>query len=127
MIFFFIDQTTRERQVSTPVSTPAVASVAHPEKNSLSSSNIMTQANLVYTNSEQDPSVSYWYNYVLAVTDVWQAQRSTSGILANAQNVGITGGTFTVVSLRCCVYNFDINSTNRIISIFSLLMLVEVR
>ena len=121
-------QTTGEHQVSASASTLAVASVAHPEENSLSSPNVITQANLAFTNSEQNPSVSYRYKYVLAVTDVWQAQQSTSGILANAQNVGITGGTFTVVvSFCCCIYNFDINSTDRIISIFSLLMLVESR
>ena len=82
-----IDQTTRERQVSASVSTLAVASVAHLEENSLSSPNVITQANLVYTNSEQNPSVSNWYKYVLAITNVWQAQQSTSGILAKAQNV----------------------------------------
>ena len=61
-----IDQTTRERQVSASVSTLAVASVAHPEENSLSSPNVITQANLVYTKSEseQNPSVSYRYIYV---------------------------------------------------------------
>ena len=53
-----IDQTTHERQVSASVSTLAVASVAHLEENSLSSPNVITQANLVYTNSEQNPSVS---------------------------------------------------------------------
>ena len=54
-----IDQTTHERQVSASVSTLAVASEAHPEENSLSSPNVVTQANLVYTNLEQNPSVSY--------------------------------------------------------------------
>ena len=53
------DETTRERQISAPLSTLAVASVAHPEENSLSSPNVITQANLAYTNSEQNPSVSY--------------------------------------------------------------------
>ena len=59
-----IDQTARERQVSASVSTLAVASVAHSEENSLSSPNVITQANLmkanlVCTKSEQYPSVSY--------------------------------------------------------------------
>ena len=64
-----IDQIAHERQVSALVSTLAVASISHdshPEENSLSSPNV----NLVYTKSEQNPSVSYWYKYVLAVTDV---------------------------------------------------------
>ena len=52
-----IGQTTREHQVSASA-TMAVASVAHPEENSLSSPNVIMQANLVYTNSEQNPSVS---------------------------------------------------------------------
>ena len=65
-----IDQTTRERQVSASVSTLAVASVAHPVENLLSSPNVVTQANLVYTNSEQNPSVSNWYKYVFPVTNV---------------------------------------------------------
>ena len=54
-----IDQTTYERQVSASVSTLEVASIAHPEENSLSSLNVITQANLVYTKSDQIPSVSY--------------------------------------------------------------------
>ena len=54
-----IDQTTHERRVSASVSTLAVTSVAHPEEDSLSSSNFEAQANLVYTKSEQNPSVSY--------------------------------------------------------------------
>ena len=53
------DQTTHKRQDSALVSTLAVASVAHPEENSLSSPNVITQANLVYTKLEQNPSVSY--------------------------------------------------------------------
>ena len=65
-----IDQTTRERQVSASVSTLAVASVAPPEENSLSSPNVITHANLVHTKSEQIPSVSNWYKYVLPVTNV---------------------------------------------------------
>ena len=105
-----IDQTTHERQVSVSVSTLAIASVAHPEENPLSS-----------------PNVSYWYKYVLAVTDIWQAQESTSGIFAKAQNVCITGGSFTVVSLCCWVYDFGTNFAGRIISIFSLPMQVESR
>ena len=44
------------------------------------------------------------YKYVLVVTDDQQAQQSTSGIFANAQNVLITGGTI-IVSLCCsCVW-----------------------
>ena len=42
----------------------AVASVAHPEGNSLSSSDVITQANLVYTKSEQNLSVSCRCKYV---------------------------------------------------------------
>ena len=112
-------QTTGEHQVSASASTLAVASVAHPEENSLSSPNVITQADLVYTKSEQNPSVSYLFKYVFAVTDDWQAQQSTSGIFTNAQNIRITGGTFTVVSLRCRVYDFSTDSTDRIISISS--------
>ena len=65
--------------------------MAHLEENSL-----ITQADLVYTKLEPDPSVSYLYKYVLAVTDDWQAPQSVSGIFANAQNILITGGTFIV-------------------------------
>ena len=122
-----IDQTIRERQVSASVSTLAVASIAHPKENSLSSPNVITQADLVDTKSEQNPSVSYLFKYVFAVTDDWQAQQSTSGIFTNAQNTRVTGGTFTVVSLRCRVYDFSTDSTDRIISISSPLMLVESR
>ena len=49
-----IDQTTDERHVAASISTLGVASVAHPEENSLSSPYDM-QANL----REQNPSVSY--------------------------------------------------------------------
>ena len=122
-----IDQTTHERRVSASVSTLTVASVPHPEEISLSSPNVITQANLVHTKSEQNPSVSYLYIYVLAVTDDLQAQQSTSGFFANSQNICITGGSFTVISFCCCVYDFSTNSTDRIISISSLLMLVESR
>ena len=66
-----IDQITHERQVSASVSNLAVASVAHSEENSLSFPNVITQADLVDTKSEQIPSVSYWYKYVLAVSDYW--------------------------------------------------------
>ena len=52
-----IDQTIHEHQVSAPVSTLAVVSVAHPEENLLSP-NVVTQANSVYTKLEQDSSVS---------------------------------------------------------------------
>ena len=54
-----IDQITHERQVSASVSNLAVASVAHSEENSLSFPNVITQADLVDTKSEQIPSVSY--------------------------------------------------------------------
>ena len=100
-----IDQTTHERQVSASVSTLAVASVAHPEENSLSFPNVITQADLEYTKLELNPSVSYLYKYVLAVTNDWQTQQSTSGIFTNAQNTRIIGGTFTVVSLCRLVYD----------------------
>ena len=122
-----IDQATHERRVCASVSTLEVASVAHPEENSFSSPNVITQADLVYTKSEQIASVSYLFKYVFAVTDDWQTQQSTSGIFTNAQNPRITGGTFTVVSLRCRVYDFSTDSTDRIISISSPLMLVESR
>ena len=122
-----IDQTTHECQVSASVSTLAVASVAHPEENSLSFPNVITQADLEYTKLELNPSVSYLYKYVLAVTDDWQTQQSTSGIFTNAQNTRITGGAFTVVSLCRLVYDFSTNSMDRIISISFLLMLVESR
>ena len=120
-----IDQTTHECRVSASVSALAVTSLA--KENSLSSPNVITQANLVYTTSEQNSSVSYWYKYVLAVTDDSQVQVSTSGIFTNAQNTHITGGSFTVVSLCCCVYNFGTDSTDRIISIFYPLILAESR
>ena len=122
-----IDQATHEHRVSASVPTLAVGSLAHLEENSLSSPNIITQADLVDTKSERDPSVSYLYKYVLTVTDDWQAQQSTSGILTNAHNTHITGGTFIVVSVCCRVYDFSTNSTDRTISISSLLMLVESR
>ena len=64
-----IDQTIHERQVSASVSTLAVASVAHPKENSLSSPNVITQPDLVYTKSEQIPFVSHLFKYVFAVTD----------------------------------------------------------
>ena len=54
-----IDQTTHERRVSALSTTLAVASVAHPEENLLSSPNVVAQASLVYKKSEQNPSVSY--------------------------------------------------------------------
>jgi hypothetical protein len=87
----------------------AVASVAHPEENPLSSSNAITQANLRYTKSEQNPSVSYGCEYVLVVTDDQQAQQSSSGIFANAQNTIINGGSFIVGSLHVC--DFITNSS----------------
>ena len=55
-----IDQTTHERQIIASASTLAVDSVAHAEEISLSSPNAaIMQANLSYTNPEQNPSVSY--------------------------------------------------------------------
>ena len=58
-----IDQTIPERQIAASASTLAVAPVAHPEDVSLSSPNAaITQANLRYTNPEQNPFVSYWIN-----------------------------------------------------------------
>ena len=74
----------------------AVASVTHREEVSLSSPDAKVQAR-----SEQNPSVSYRYKYVVAVTDDQQAQQSMLGVFANARNVLITGG--TIVSL-CCSY-----------------------
>ena len=54
-----IDQTTRERQIAELASTLAVSSVAHPEDISLSSPDAaIMQADLRYTNREQNPSVS---------------------------------------------------------------------
>ena len=93
-----IDQITLESRVSDSVSTLAVASVAHPEGTPLSSPNVVAQGDLVYTKSERNPYVSYQYQYIFAVTDDSHAQESTSGILTNAQNTRITGGSFTVVS-----------------------------
>ena len=58
-----IDQTSHERQIAAAASTLAVASVAHPEEISLFSPNTaVTQADLRYTNPEQNPSASYWIN-----------------------------------------------------------------
>ena len=62
-----IDQTTQERHVAASISTLGVASVARPEEISLSSPNAIAQADL--RRSEQNPSVSYGYKYVLAITD----------------------------------------------------------
>ena len=96
-----------------------VAPLAHQGEYLLSSPNTIAQANA--RRSEQNPSVSYGYDYVLAVTDDCQAQQSMSGVFANARNVLITGGTF--VSLCCgCVCDFGTYSMNRI---FCLLRLVE--
>ena len=54
-----VGQTTHERQITASTSL-AVSSVAHPEVISLSSPNAaILQANLRYTNPEQNPSVSY--------------------------------------------------------------------
>ena len=88
----------------------AVASVAHREGISVSSPNAIAQAKL--KRSEQNPSVSYRYKYVVAVTDDQQAQQSLSGIFANAQNVLITGG--TVVSLGCKVGVIHDSTTSRV-------------
>ena len=55
-----IDQITHERQIAGPTSTLSVASVAHPDEISLSSPNAaIMQADLRYTNPEQNSSVSY--------------------------------------------------------------------
>ena len=62
--------------------------------------------------SEQNPSVSYRYKYVVAVTDDQQAQQSMSGIFANAQNILITGG--TIVSLDCKVGLMHDSTTSRV-------------
>ena len=85
-----IDQTTHERRVSASVSTLAVASVAHPEENSFSSPNVTTQADLVYTKSEQNPSVSYLFKYVLTVTD---------GGLSNLHLLSLLGTPSSLVAL----------------------------
>ena len=82
----------------------AVASVAHPEELSISSPEVIAQANL--RRPEQNPSVSYGYKYILAVSNDQQAQQSMSGIFANAQNVLITGGNFIVSLYYSCVFDF---------------------
>ena len=64
-LILIIYQTTHERQVPASASALAVASVVAPEEISLSSPNIITQANLRDAKSEQNPSVSYGYEYVL--------------------------------------------------------------
>ena len=46
-----------------------IASLVHPEEVLPSSLDAIAQANLKYTNSEQNPSVSNEYKYVLAVSD----------------------------------------------------------
>ena len=64
----------------------------------------------------------------LGVTNDQQAQQSGLGFFANAQNPVVTGGTFIVVSLYCsCICDFSTNSLYRMMSIFSLLDLVEHR
>jgi hypothetical protein len=68
----------------------AVASVAHPEE---ISPNAIMQANL----REQNLSVSYRYNMLLADTDDQQAQQSRADFLPNAQNILIAGGSFTTI------------------------------
>ena len=104
--------------------TLAVASVAHREDISLASPNANAQGNLRI--SEQNPSVSYRYKYVVAVTDYQQpqqAQQSMSGVFVNARNVLITGG--TMVGLSCSyVFDFLTYCMNRM---FSLLIPVECR
>ena len=57
--FIIIDQSIHEHQVTAPVLSLEVASVAHPEENSLASHNVITQANLRNTKPEQNLSVSY--------------------------------------------------------------------
>ena len=64
-----IDQATHEHKVFASVPTLAVTFVAQPKENSLSSPNVITQPDLVHTRSEQIPSVSYLFKYVLTVTD----------------------------------------------------------
>ena len=92
--------TSHEHQVSALAPTLTVASATHRDEISLSSpNNAQAQANLRRT--KQNPSVSYRYKCVMAVTDDQQAQQSMSGVFANARNVLITGG--TIVSL-CCSY-----------------------
>ena len=59
VLIIIIYQTTHERQVSALASILAVASVVEPDENSLSAPNLNTQANLSYTESEQNLSVSY--------------------------------------------------------------------
>ena len=58
----------------------------------------------VPTESEQNLSVSCLSRLPLAFADNHQNQDSGSNLLANAQNVLITGGTFIVVSLSCGLY-----------------------
>ena len=86
-----------ESQVSASASTLAITSVARREEISLSSPNVIAQAN-----SEPNPAVSFGY-YVLAITNEQQAEQAISGIFANAQNVLITGGTI-IVSLVVVAY-----------------------
>ena len=85
-----IDQATHERQVFASVSPLAVASVAQPKENSLSSPNVITQADLVHTRSEQIPSVSYLFKYVLTVTD---------GGLSNLHLLSLLGTPSSLVAL----------------------------
>jgi hypothetical protein len=59
-----IDQTIQERQVSASVTNSAVTSVAHQEEISLSSPVTITPK-LRYTKPEENPCVSYRYNYVV--------------------------------------------------------------
>ena len=99
----------------------AVDSVAHREEISHFSPDAIAQANS--RRSEQIPSVSDRYKYVVAVADDKQAQQSMSGIFANAQNVLVNGGTF-IVSCCSCVSDFGIYSMNRM---FSPLILVDCR
>ena len=58
----------------------------------------------VFMESEQNLPVSCSNHLPLAFADSYQVQDSDSGLLANPQNILITGGTFVVVSLSCGLY-----------------------
>ena len=63
-----------------------------------------------------------------AVTDDQQAQQSSLGFFANAQNTLITGGSFIVGLAVSVIYtDFSTNFIYRVMSIFSLLDLVKCR
>ena len=56
----------------------------------------------VSTESERNPSVSYFGCFPLALADNHQIQDSGLGLFANASNIPVTGG--TSVSLSCELY-----------------------